>query len=379
MIYTNFQELKLSMLGMGGMRFPCHPDGQVDMEKTGELIDMCIRSGINYFDSAWFYHHGKAEEVIGSLLKKYPRGSYYLATKLPWSGYDTAEGMKKLFYTQLERTGAGYFDFYLLHNVSDDNVKIFTDPELGIIDFLQEQKRKGIIRHFGFSTHGSIPMLESFVEKYHSILEFCQIQLNWLDWTLQNAKRKVELLNQYNIPIWVMEPVRGGSLAALSAEQEASLKALRPEESIAAWSFRFLQGIPGVTMVLSGMGTPEQIADNIRTFTESKPLNEQEQKTLLSIADDILAQKTLTCTRCKYCVDDCPAGLEIPKLLALYNQMCLIRDQLNVEQLEKEVGREQFPTACVGCKTCESKCPQNIHISEIMAAFAEKIQAKEQA
>ena len=379
MIYTNFQELKLSMLGMGGMRFPCHPDGQVDMEKTGELIDMCIRSGINYFDSAWFYHHGKAEEVIGSLLKKYPRGSYYLATKLPWSGYDTAEGMKKLFYTQLERTGAGYFDFYLLHNVSDDNVAIFTDPKLGILDFLLEQKQKGIIRHLGFSTHGSLKMMESFLQEYHSVLEFCQIQLNWLDWKLQDAKAKVEMLNRYNLPIWVMEPVRGGSLAALTPEHEARLKAIRPEESIAAWSFRFLQSIPGIQMILSGMGTPEQIADNIRTFSEHKPLNAEEQAVLLEIADNLLAQKTLTCTRCKYCVDDCPAGLEIPKLLALYNDMCLLHDQLDVARLEKEVDREHFPTACVGCQTCESKCPQNIHISEIMSDFTEKIQKKEHA
>ncbi len=373
MVYTEFKGEKLSMLGMGCMRFPCLANGEVDVQRTAKMIDLCIEKGVNYFDSAWFYHQGKSEEIMGGILKKYSRESFNFATKMPWDGYTTREEMQAIFEKQLERTGFDYFDFYLLHNVSEQNIETYTDEKIAVVEYLAEQKKAGRIRHLGFSTHGQLPLMESFISKYREELEFCQIQLNWLDWTLQQAKEKVELLNKYELPIWVMEPLRGGRLALLSDEDSSTLNALRPQESTAAWSFRFLQGIDNIKMILSGMSDEQQIEDNIKTFSSVKPLDPNEKKTLLEIAEKILSKKTLSCTRCKYCVSECPMELDIPKLLALYSNMCLISDNPSIEAVEKEVEEGKLPSACIGCRQCESKCPQNIEISEMMADFAEKL------
>lgn len=372
MIYKQFSGKKLSMLGLGCMRFPCDANGEVDMQKTEEIIDLCIKSGINYFDTAWFYHQGKSEELIGHFLSKYPRESFYLATKMPFYKFSSREEVIKTFETQLARTGMQYFDFYLLHNVSDDTVSIFTDEKLGIVDYLLEQKRLGRIRHLGFSTHATVPVLKQFLEKYGEVMEFCQIQLNWLDFKLQRAKEKAEMLNACGIPIWVMEPVRGGRLASLSKEDEAVLRSYRPQESIPAWSFRFLQNIEGVTVVLSGMSTLSQVEDNLKTFSSENPLSEAEQSTLLSIADKILSKRTLTCTSCKYCVPECPMGLPIPALLKLFNDKYLISDAIpKASQISFPEGK--MPSECIGCRACEEKCPQKISIASIMEEFAGKL------
>lgn len=371
MIYKSFKDKELSMLGMGGMRFPCDGEGNVDFEKTAELFDMCMKNGINYFDTAWFYHGGKSEEIMGKILAKYPRESFYIADKMPWDEYEDPQGVEKLFDTQLERTGLEYFDFYLFHNVSEPTIKYYVDEKYGVYDVLMKKKKEGKIKHLGFSTHGGLENIEEFILKYRDDLEFCQIQLNWLDWTLQQAKEKVELLNKYNLPIWVMEGVRGGYLASLSDEDEKMLKDMRPDESIAAWSFRFLQSIPNVTMILSGMSSAEQVEDNIKTFSAEKPLSDVEMSALFGIADKILSKKTLACTNCKYCMSECPQELEIPKLLSLYNKMCLVKDEPSLEKVKEKT--EKLPDLCIGCGACERKCPQNIGIAEIMAEFSEKL------
>lgn len=372
MIYKQFKDKKLSMLGLGCMRFPCDESGAVDMQKTEEIIDLCMREGVNYYDTAWFYHQGKSEELIGHFLAKYPRDSFYLADKMPFNQFASFKEVKNTFETQLKRTGMEYFDFYLLHNVSDDTVSIFTDEKLKIVDYLLEQKRVGRIRHLGFSTHASLPVFKDFLAKYHEHLEFCQIQLNWLDWKLQNAKEKVEILNSYGIPIWVMEPVRGGRLAELSAEDEKSLKAFRPEESIPAWAFRFIQGIEGITVVLSGMSALSQVEDNIKTFSKEKPLTEEENAKLLAIADALLSRRTLTCTNCKYCVTECPMELPIPKMLRLFNDKFLVSGGSGkADSITFPDGK--MPSECIACHACEAKCPQKIEIASIMAEFADKL------
>lgn len=374
MIYKKFKDKELSMLGMGCMRFPCDKEKNVDIKKTEEIIDFCIKNGVNYFDTAWFYHEGKSEEIIGKILKKYPRESFNIATKLP--GLDslkTRKDVEDLFFGQLEKTGMEYFDFYLIHNVSEDTIDVFENPELGVIDFLKEQVKCGKIKHLGFSAHAELELLEEYLKKYSDILEFCQIQLNWIDWSLQRANKKVELLNSYNIPIWVMEPVRGGKLAALNTEDECKLKKSRPDESIASWSFRFLQGIENVVVVLSGMSDLEQVKDNIKTFSEEKPLNSEEKDILFEIADNILSKKTLMCTNCRYCVDECPMELEIPKLLSAYNRFCLTSNIATREKIEEMTENKKMPDDCIGCRACERKCPQNIKISEIMKDLSQKI------
>ena len=373
MVYKEFQDKKLSALGFGAMRLPVSdsiPGTPIDEEKTEEMVDFALRHGVNYFDTAYGYHDGTSEVVMGKVLGKYPRDSYYLATKFP--GYDLSnmDKVDTIFEEQLDKCGMEYFDFYLLHNIYEKNIDPYLDPKYGIMDYLLKQKENGRIRHLGFSAHGRYDTMKRFLEAYGDKMEFCQIQLNYLDWKLQDAKAKVELLNEYHIPIWVMEPLRGGKLAELSAENEAKLHALRPEEAVPAWAFRFLQSIPGVTMVLSGMSNRDQLEKNIATFAEDRPLNEEEMTAILEAADSML--DVLPCTACRYCVSHCPKGLDIPTLLSLYNETRFVNGLIThmaVDALEEE----KRPDACAGCHSCEAVCPQQLEIAGAMKDFVRKL------
>lgn len=375
MICKNFQDLKLSALGLGAMRLPVidGDDSKVNEAATAEMVEYAMKHGINYYDTAWGYHSGNSELVMGKLLAKYPRDSFYLATKFP--GYDLSnmDKVEEIFEKQLEKCRVEYFDFYLFHNVCEMNIDAYLDPKYGIYDYLVKQKKAGRIRHLGFSAHGSYEVMKRFLDAYGENMEFCQIQLNYLDWTFQKAKEKVELLEEYNIPVWVMEPVRGGRLAALSDEHAARLKALRPDESPAAWAFRFLQTIKQPVVTLSGMSDMSQLKENIATFESEKPLSESEMRTLLGIADEMLGKKTLTCTACRYCVSHCPQKLDIPDLLALYNEHNFSDGGFIAPMALSALPNEKLPSACVGCRSCEAVCPQQIKISEVMSDFASKI------
>ena len=377
MVYNEFKDLKLSALGLGTMRLPVTSetdDTQIDIEQTERMVEYAIKNGINYFDTAWGYHSGESEKVIGNALSKYPRDSFYLATKFP--GYDLSnmDKVEEIFEKQLEKCKVDYFDFYLFHNVYEKNIDPYLDKKYGILDYLLKQKENGRIKHLGFSVHGSLEVMKRFLEAYGKHMEFCQIQLNYLDYKFQDAKAKVELLNEYNIPIWVMEPLRGGRLAKLSEEQEKKLKELRPDESIPAWAFRFLQSIPGVTMVLSGMSSIEQLEKNIKTFEERKPLNEKEKKALFEIADEMLNKKVLPCTACRYCTSHCPKGLNIPHLLSLYNEHIFTGGGFIAPMAISALPEDKRPSACIGCRSCEKVCPQQIKISEAMKDFAKLLE-----
>ena len=375
MIYRNFQEIKLSGLGMGAMRLPVidGDDSRIDETKTQAMVDYAMEQGVNYYDTAWGYHDGHSETVMGKALSRYPRENYYLATKFP--GYDLSnmDKVEEIFEKQLEKCGVEYFDFYLFHNVCEMNIDAYLDEKYGIYEYLMKQKAAGRIRHLGFSAHGNLDVMKRFLDAYGKDMEFCQIQLNFLDWTFQGAKEKVELLKEWNIPVWVMEPLRGGKLAKLAAEDEKALKALRPEENIPAWAFRFLQSVPGVTMVLSGMSNLQQMQDNIHTFAEEKPLTEKEMDTLLQIADGMVKKIVLPCTACHYCTSHCPQGLPIPELLALYNEHCFTEGGFIAPMALSAYPQEKLPSACIGCRSCEAVCPQQIKISEAMADFAQKM------
>lgn len=373
MVYKEFQDKKLSALGFGAMRLPVSdsiPGTPIDEEKTEEMVDFALRHGVNYFDTAYGYHDGTSEVVMGKVLGKYPRDSYYLATKFP--GYDLSnmDKVDTIFEEQLGKCGMEYFDFYLLHNIYEKNIDPYLDPKYGIMDYLLKQKENGRIRHLGFSAHGRYDTMKRFLEAYGDKMEFCQIQLNYLDWKLQNAKAKVELLNEYHIPIWVMEPLRGGKLAELSAENEAKLHALRPEEAVPAWAFRFLQSIPGVTMVLSGMSNRDQLEKNIATFAEDRPLNEEEMTAILEAADSML--DVLPCTACRYCVSHCPKGLDIPTLLSLYNETRFVNGLITHMAVDA-LDEEKRPDACAGCHSCEAVCPQQLEIAGAMKDFVRKL------
>lgn len=371
MIYKEFQDLKLSALGMGAMRLPVMDgdDGRIDEQAAFDMVDYAFEQGINYYDTAWGYHNGQSELVMGRALKRYPREKFYLATKFP--GYDLAnmDKVKEIFEKQLEKCQVEYFDFYLFHNVCEMNIDAYLDEKYGIFDYLVKQKKAGRIRHLGFSAHGSYEVMERFLKAYGQEMEFCQIQLNYMDWEFQDAKKKAELLSRYHLPVWVMEPLRGGRLAKLSQEDEEKLKALRPDETIPAWAFRFLQSISQVTMVLSGMSNMEQLKENIRTFQEEKPLTDQEKKELLEIADQIVKKSGVPCTACHYCVSHCPQGLDIPRLLALYNEHRVTGGGFIAPMALSALPEDQRPGACIGCRSCEAVCPQQIHVSEVMADF----------
>ncbi len=374
MVTKEFQDITLSALGMGTMRLPVFDgdDSKIDEEKTSEMVAYAIGHGINYFDTAWGYHSGNSEIVMGKVLKSYPRDSFYLASKFP--GYDLSNMNKveEIFEKQLKKCGVDYFDFYLFHNVCEMNIDAYLDEKYGIYKYLTEQKENGRIRHLGFSIHGSYEILERFLEAYGDKMEFCQIQLNYIDWSFQNAKAKVELLNKRKIPVWVMEPLRGGKLAKLSEDVEEKLTGMRPEEEIPAWAFRFLQSIEGVTMILSGMSDFKQVQDNIKTFSTEKPLSKDEMDTLLGIADGILSRR-LPCTACHYCTSHCPKGLDIPGLIKLYNEHNFTGGGFIAPMALMATPEEKHPSACIGCRSCEAVCPQQIKISEAMSDFANKL------
>lgn len=376
MVYREFQDLQLSALGMGAMRLPVIDgnDAQIDKEATAEMVAYAMEHGINYYDTAWGYHDGNSETVMGEALSRYPRESFYLATKFP--GYDLSnmDKVESIFEAQLEKCGVDYFDFYLFHNVCEMNIDAYLDEKYGIFDYLMEQKKKGRIRHLGFSAHGSYDIMKRFLDAYGEHMEFCQIQLNYLDWSFQNARAKVELLKEHHIPVWVMEPLRGGKLASLEDENAAVLKGLRPEEGIPAWAFRFLQSIPGVTMMLSGMSNFQQMQENIAVFEEDKPLDEKEMAALLEVADRMVKKIALPCTACHYCVSHCPKGLDIPGLLELYNEHCFTGGGFIAPMALMAVPEEKKPGACIGCRSCEAVCPQQIKISEAMADFSARLQ-----
>ena len=380
MIYRDFQGLKLSALGFGTMRLPTIGGvySKIDEKSAAEMFDYAIQHGVNYFDTAWGYHDGESENTDGKILSKYPRESFYLASKFP--GYDLSNfgRVEEIFEKQLKKCRVDYFDFYLFHNVCEMNIDAYLNEEkYGTYSYLMEQKRNGRIRHLGFSAHGSLAVIERFLEKYGKDMEFCQLQINYLDWEFQNAKGKVELLKKYNIPVWVMEPVRGGKLASLAAEDEKKLRALRPDDSIASWAFRFLQALPEVKVILSGMSDMKQVKDNIKTFEDAKPLNAEESAVLDAIAREMLAKTSLPCTACRYCTSHCPKHLDIPELIELYNEHRFTGGGFIAPMVVSALAEEKRPSACIGCRSCEKVCPQQIKISEMMKDFTARLNASE--
>lgn len=375
MIYKKFQDIQLSGLGLGMMRLPVinGDDSQIDEAKAFEIIDYAMKNGINYYDTAWGYHNGNSEITAGRFLAKYPRESYCLASKFP--GYDNSNmpKVKEIFEKQLEKCQTPYFDFYLFHNVYEGNIDDYLNPEFGILDYLLEQKRNGRIRHLGFSAHGDLNVIQRFLDAYGEHMEFCQLQVNYMDWHFQNAQSKVELIQKYNIPIWVMEPVRGGKLADAPEKMKSIMKSMRPDESVPAWAFRFLQAIPGVAMVLSGMSNMEQLKENIKIWNEDKPLNDEEFKCIVALSDEETKKGGLPCTACHYCTSHCPQGLPIPELIALYNEHKITGGGFLAPMAVGSMEENQRPSKCISCRSCETVCPQQIKISEMMKEFSELI------
>ncbi len=377
MIYRQFQDIRLSAVGMGCMRLPVidGKEAQIDEKATEEILAYAMTHGVNYYDTAWGYHDGNSESVMGKLLQRYPRESFYLATKFP--GYDLRNMGKaeEIFAEQLKKCRVGFFDFYLVHNVCELNIEQYLDDKrYGTLSYLLQEKKKGRIRHLGFSVHGSLEVMQRFLAAYGKDMEFVQIQLNWLDWEYQDAKAKVELAREYGLPVWVMEPLRGGRLVKLSAEEARKLKEVRPEESAVSMAFRFLQSLPEVTLIVAGLSNLPQTVENIGIFEqEAPPLSEAEKEQLFDIAREMRAG--IPCTACRYCTPHCPQELDIPRLLELYNEHCFTGGGFIAPMALMALEKDKQPSACIACGSCEDVCPQQLKISDLLADFVEKLKA----
>ena len=363
MIYFDFKDIRLSKLGLGCMRLPIKEDKSIDEDEVFRMVDYAIENGINYFDTAYPYHEGKSEIVIGKALKRYPRDSFYLADKYPGHQIASEYHPDEIFEKQLKKTGVDYFDFYLLHNVYENSINVYEDPKWGIIDYFVKQKEAGRIRYLGFSSHAKAENLEKFLDDHPGLFDFCQIQLNYLDWSLQEADRKVELLRKHNIPFMVMEPLRGGKLATLDKEDEEKLKVYRPDDTPVDWAFNFLLSKPGSAVILSGMSNFKQLKENIDTFNRNNPLNDEECELLYRIAEKL--KDSVPCTKCRYCTEGCPMSISIPEMIATYNEIKMMPSTNAIMWLDT-VDENSLPSACIGCGACASICPQKIDIPFIM-------------
>ncbi len=388
MIYKPFKDLQLSTLGLGNMRLPTTGDrSAIDPIKARQLIEYAYQNGINYFDTAYMYHGGNSEGFVGDVLRQYPRDSWYLASKMPGHSMRYADGKlefvglmsglppvspEEIFETQLKRCGVDYFDFYLLHNVCETSYGIYTDPDLRMVEYFAEQKRLGRIRHLGFSAHGRAETIDRFLDTY-DCFEFVQIQLNYVDWVLQDGRKKAEVIGAHGLPVIVMEPVRGGKLAELDEPSSAPLKSARPGDSLASWAFRFLQSLPNIQVVLSGMSTMEQLQENIELFSRPDPTTPEENALLMGMVEELA--ELIPCTACRYCCDGCPQRLDIPKLISMYNEMKFDRPfTLNFTLDAMEAA--ELPAACIACGVCTTLCPQDIDIPGIMERFAQLLAAR---
>ena len=362
MQYSKFDSIhrEISKLGFGLMRLPKVKDNEdtIDRDEAFRLIDIAMKSGVNYYDTAYFYHGGDSEAFAREALSRYPRESFCLATKLPGSYMrDEGKHTEEIFNGQLEKCGVDYFDFYLLHAVNRDIMKTFEADKS--YEYLTEQKKLGKIRYLGFSYHGDLEFFEELVDKYK--WDFVQLQINYYDWEAQNAKTYYKILEDRNIPCIVMEPVRGGSLHTLNDDARAVFDELG-EASYASYALRYVAQLPNVLTTLSGMSTYEQVVDNIETFKECKPLTPEESEAVEKA--NVLFRKNFAvpCTDCKYCVEHCPANVDIPLNFKAYNEYNKTREKSDFTKEYTLVPDNRKATLCIECGVCKSHCPQQIDI-----------------
>lgn len=349
----------ISLLGFGLMRLPkiVGRGEEIDKAQALKMVDYAYEHGVNYFDTAWPYHNGLSETFAGEALSRYPRDSYYLATKVPLWGMRSKDDAPQRFEEQLKKCRVDYFDFYLVHNLTQQLFE--TCEKFGVYEYLAEEKRRGRIRRLGFSFHDTPKMLEKIVAAHD--WDFAQIQLNYLDWEDQDAKRQYEILTEAGIPVIVMEPVRGGTLATLTDDVARIFKNSNPDQSLASWALRYAASLPGVLTVLSGMSAMEHVTDNVQTMSNFKPLNDQERGVIQAALNAYRKLGAIPCTGCRYCID-CPVGVDIPGAFSIYNDykasgnMDIFSDDYDNMQADSR------PDQCIACGACMEHCPQSIDI-----------------
>lgn len=362
MIYTSFQDLKLSTLGLGNMRLPVHSDQEgrpIDYDKAREIIDAAMAGGVNYYDTAYVYHGGESEVFLGQeLVARYPRESFFIADKFP---YFNDKDYKKVFAKQLERLGTDYIDFYLIHSVEDDTADAILSS--GAIEYFHSLKEKGVIRYLGFSCHAGAEKTAQFASAYD--WDFAQLQINYFDWAYRIAHAQYDAIRSRHIPLMVMEPVRGGRLATLSSDAVDILHASHPDWTMPRWAFDFVRSLDGVKVILSGMSTLEQVKENVEIFSRNEVLSSSDEAVLFRAAKAFKEQFAVPCTACRYCCDSCPAEINIPEILTIYNRYKTDGRNSAVNSL-KEVDSKGKPADCLSCGICTSLCPQKIDVKRYM-------------
>ena len=362
-------------LGFGLMRLP-EKDGVIDISHVNRMVDAYMQAGMNYFDTAYVYHGGNSEKAVKeALVKRYPRDQFMLATKLPAWCLKGPEDRDRVFNEQLERCGVDYFDFYLLHSIEDGS-NGDTYERLDCFNWGLQKKAEGKIRHFGFSFHGS-PIYLIQVLDAHPEIEFVQIQLNYADWKnpVVRSGELYEILHNRNIPMIIMEPVKGGTLASLTPELEAMYRAARPNASIASWALRFVGSLPGVMTILSGMSTEEQMKDNIGTFANFEPLTDDEKRLVEKVRSIMLNVPQIGCTSCRYCTPGCPMNISIPDVFRAVNTMNLYGDVFRPKAFYGGVIGQGHGRAsdCIACGQCEGVCPQHLPIIDLLKEASAKL------
>lgn len=363
-------------LGFGLMRLPMIGD-EIDMEQVKAMVDTFMAKGFTYFDTAYVYINGKSEVAAReAIVKRYPRDSFTLATKLPlWDNIETEADMQRIFDESMERAGVEYFDYYLLHAM--DKAKFEKADRIGAWDFLFKMKARGKIKHCGFSFHDSAEVLDEALTK-HPEAEFVQLQLNYIDWENDNVQSRkcYEVAVKHNKPIIVMEPVKGGSLAGMNNEIQGIMKAQNPDLSIPSWAVRFCAGLDNILTVLSGMSTKAQLDDNVSYMEHFEPLSDKEHEVLKTVVEKLNAIPTIPCTGCRYCVDDCPMQIHIPDIFRAVNHQKQFGSEDNVDRSGYESATREGGKAseCLHCGSCEAHCPQHIHIIEELEDAAKRFE-----
>ncbi len=362
MQYSKFDNIlkPISKLGFGLMRLPKIADDSdtIDRDEAFRLIDFAMKSGVNYYDTAYFYHGGDSEKLACEALNRYPRDSYCLSTKLPGGHMKEHKiSPEEIFNEQLKKCGTDYFDFYLLHAVNRDIMATF--EEYKSYEYLSEQKKAGKIKHLGFSYHGDLEFFTELIDKYK--WDFVQLQINYYDWESNDAKSFYKALEERNIPCIVMEPVRGGSLHTLNGEAREVFDRLG-DASYASYALRYVAQLPNVLTTLSGMSTYEQVVDNINTFSDLKPLTEAEANAVEQANIHFRKNFAIPCTDCKYCVEHCPANVDIPLNFKAYNEYNKTRELNDFSDIYNYIPEERKATCCIECGACKSHCPQQIDI-----------------
>lgn len=360
MEYRNFEKLGIapSLLGFGCMRFPLNKDGSICEPEAEKMLDTAIAAGVTYIDTAYPYHNGDSEPFLGRVLKKYDREDFFLATKLPVWNVKTLDDAKRLFQEQLDRLQVEYVDFYLLHCL--DKEKWQTVLDLGLIPYFEEMKAQGKIRYFGFSFHDEYEVFETIAT--YRPWDFCQIQYNYVDTDIQAGDRGYALTEKLDIPLVIMEPVKGGSLAQLPEDVTVPFTEARPNSSISSWALRWIASKPNVKVVLSGMSTMEQVEDNLHTFGNFEPLTEKEAATVSQVAANIKKRTRNGCTGCAYCMP-CPFGVDIPKNFRIWNDFSMYGNKEKTKQtFFQDLAPDSRADQCQKCGKCETVCPQSISI-----------------